>query len=168
MCWAPTQPGCVLGAEAGGALSTQTFVVESPEEGVSVCPLEKGVLDLHLPPAQLLAAREPLRQRQDAPPLLQLLLDGIQPLLRGLRGCPQPRALQNKHGSAQEGHGPPLQRVSNVTAPALQWVSLGTIPRGTKRSCCCKGRINTTTQRARLLGEVEKQLLPHDLLSLFY
>lgn len=144
---------CVL--EPRRALSSQTFVVEGPEEGVSVCALEKGVLNLHLPPAQLLAARKPLRQRQDAPALLQLLLDGIESLLRGLGGCPQPRALENKTarlGSAM-AHTCFSERVNGTAQPC----------NGTKRSCYCKGRTNTTTQQAQFWREVEEQLLSHDL-----
>lgn len=65
-----------------------TLVVECPQEGVTVRPLEERILNLHLPPAQLFAASKPLRQGQNALALCYLLLDGSQPFPHGFRGCP--------------------------------------------------------------------------------
>lgn len=114
MCQTPTHPSLPDGAETGTAAGTQTLVVECPEEGVAVRALKQGILDLHLPPAQLLAASKPLGQREDALTLFHLLLDGMEPVLRGLRGRSQPRALEDRHSFAQ---APDLHCQSPVTYP---------------------------------------------------
>lgn len=74
-----------------------TLVVQRPQEGVPVRSLEESVLDLHLPPAQLLAASKSLGQLQDALPLVHLLLDGVEALLHGFGGRSQPGALQERN-----------------------------------------------------------------------
>jgi len=104
--------------KAGTALSPQTLVVECPEEGVAVCSLKEGIFNLHLPPAQLLAASKPLRQSKYALTLFHLLLDGMESVLRGLRGCSQSRALEDSHSFAQIRHVPPFQTLSQQSNPA--------------------------------------------------
>lgn len=92
------------GAKAGTVLNLQTLVVERSEEGVAVCSLKEGIFNLHLPPAQLLAASKPLGQSEYALTLFHLLLDGMESVLCGLWGCSQPRALEDRHSFAQIQH----------------------------------------------------------------
>ena len=73
------------------------MVVQRPQEGVPVRSLEESILDLHLPPAQLLAASKPLGQLQDALPLVHLLLDGVEALLHGFGGRSEPGVLQERN-----------------------------------------------------------------------
>lgn len=108
----PHTPALCNGAKARTVLSPRTLVVERPEEGVPVCSLEEGVFNLHLPPAQLLAASKPLGQSEYALTLFYLLLDGMESVLRGLWRCSQPRALEDRNSFAEMQHMPPFGQQS--------------------------------------------------------
>lgn len=94
------------------------MVVQRPQEGVAVRALEERVLDLHLPAAQLFAACKPLRQLQDALPLVHLLLDGIEALPSGFGGRSQPGLLQERERYRISTPGCPLCGRSACSAAA--------------------------------------------------
>lgn len=131
MRWTPTHASSLQWSKGK---NPRTLVVERPEEGVPVCSLEEGVFNLHLPPAQLLAASKPLGQSEYALTLFYLLLDGMESVLRGLWRCSQPRALEDRNSFAEMQHMPPFGQQSIKVHILQPWSGCNQEPSPAKSS----------------------------------